>query len=67
MRDTSALSIGVRPLRALFREEREGGMTHWYCRLCPYSYFEFLTGTGWPLSVDGLFILTKHLRGHQHT
>ena len=66
MKAASALSIGLRPLRALYREEHHDDQTWWCCVLCPYSYFEHGNTLGWPLSIDGLFILTKHLRGHQH-
>jgi hypothetical protein len=63
-RHASSLSVGVRPIRELFREEIVGANRYWFCKLCPYAWYEESVVDGWPLSIDGLFHLVKHLRGH---
>jgi hypothetical protein len=64
MRTSSALSQGFRPVRGLFTETRQASTTYWSCKLCDYTYFENHEGGGWPLSVNGLFHLVRHLKGH---
>ena len=63
-RESSAISVGMRPVRALFTESVQGTTTYWACRLCPYLYYEVADTEGWPLSINGLFLLVKHLKGH---
>jgi hypothetical protein len=64
-RSSSALSVGMRPVRALFTESVQGSSTYWTCRLCSWLYHEANVSSGWPISVGGLFMLVKHLKGHQ--
>lgn len=64
MKSATSLSVGFRPVRALFVETRNSSQTLWACRLCPFSYYENVT-IGWPISVSGLFTLVRHLKGHQ--
>ena len=63
-RTSSALSTGFRPVRALFVESRLFGSTVWTCRLCEYTYTEVTNATGWPLTLDGLYLLVKHVKNH---
>lgn len=63
-RNMSALGRGMQPVRALFAESRIGNRTDWTCRLCPFVYYEIDNGDRWPITVSGLLLLTKHLRGH---
>lgn len=64
-RSASALSQGFRPVRSLFTETVQGNTTYWACQLCPFLYYEVQASSNWPLSVAGLFMLVKHLKGHQ--
>jgi len=64
MKRSSELSNGFRPVRMLFREERGENAVHWYCRLCPFSYWEPDVSAGWPLSIGGLLVLVKHSKSH---
>ncbi len=63
-RTRSSLSGGLEPVRSLFREERRESLTTWICRLCGHQYQEEALGLGWPVSLQGLFWLVKHVRGH---
>ena len=64
-RHATVLSIAYRPLRSLFNEVRGVGMVTWGCRLCHYSYVDSLQADGRPMSADCLYMLVKHLTGHQ--
>ena len=63
-RRASELNNGFRPVRACFREVRAESAVHWYCQLCTFSYWEPFTSSGWPLTVSGLLLLIKHVKGH---
>jgi hypothetical protein len=65
-RISSALSGAVRPVRELFDERHSGRQIIFTCKLCRWQYSEeSLEGyLGWAVSVNGLFLLVKHLRGH---
>jgi hypothetical protein len=65
MRQQSALGRGFAPVRALFTESVQGSSTYWACRLCPWLFHEVNESSGWPISVSGLYMLIKHLKGHQ--
>jgi hypothetical protein len=61
------MSSGFRTVHELFREKRQETRVDWQCRLCEYCYWEPLSPPGWPMTVDGLFQLVKHLRSHTYT
>ena len=65
----SAISGGIRPVRALFTESHQGAELAFFCKLCDFVYRESsLNGMlGWKVSVHGLFVLVRHLRGHSPT
>jgi hypothetical protein len=60
---------GIRPIRELFRElhEPDSATVRFECKLCDYTYWEPAGATGWAVSLQGLFMLVKHLRGHTST
>jgi hypothetical protein len=64
-RHITALGAGFRPVRALFIESHMGNSTWWHCRLCSYAYTETEQSPDWPVSLQGLLLLVKHVRGHQ--
>jgi len=64
VKKTSAISAGIRPVRDLFRVEQKGDNQYWFCKLCPFVYYESYAGPSWPITVGGLLALVKHLRGH---
>lgn len=68
-RRSSSLSGSIRPLRSLFLETHGNGNVHYQCKLCYFTYSEEnrYTSLGWATTVDGLFTLVKHMKGHQHS
>jgi hypothetical protein len=65
VKQRSPLYGGIRSIRALFEEKHTADRVDWFCRLCPFAYNEQSAAYGWPISVEGLFKLTLHVRRHQ--
>jgi hypothetical protein len=64
-RNSSALSIGFRPVRQLFEERAEGPLTVFTCRLCRWTFRGTpVSWSGWPCSVEDLYYLVSHLKDH---
>jgi hypothetical protein len=63
-REQSAFLASCSRLRTFYGEMRGDSRITWACRLCEFSYWEPVTLGGWPITLNGLYALVKHFRGH---